>query len=225
MINHLEIIYDDHIDELYLSLNNGLLIGDFDLYYKIYHYLQTFNNSVKLRFNGTVLDKNNFIFLDLSHPLAITKNLSQTTSSIYYQAIMHYLKQQLDVLDLETLLCNYFQSNHIDGEIKQFNFNKFIELCLDINFGLTDKQKLDLIINYAISENKIVFLLTNDYISNNQNIISFTHKIQNCNVFVDYNQVFSYDLDSLITIYEQENLTNIDRNLMRDRLLNTYFMK
>ena len=45
------------------------------------------------------------------------------------------------------------------------------------------------------------------------------------NIFFEQHQIFSYDIDSLATIYQKDNLQAIDNKELKVKLSETYFIK
>lgn len=122
MINELEVIYNDHIDTIYFTNHNGLLVSDYNLYYNAYLQLTTFNNkSIEIRINGNKIDKTNFLLLDLSNPTLIKNNLSESKSSSYMEYVYDTLEQKIDPYEIEVMLEEYLQSKEVNYDLKQFS--------------------------------------------------------------------------------------------------------
>lgn len=226
MINELEVIYNDHIDTIYLTNHNGLLVSDYNLYYDAYQQLTTFNNkSIEIRINGNKIDKTNFLLLDLSNPTLIKNNLSESKSSSYKEYVYDTLGQKIDPYEIEVMLEEYLQSKEVNYDLKQFSLQKFIDTFLEVSGTMKFDDKIKSILSSNIFNDKYVFVLTDQEFTSSDNVFFFSKKVMDFNIFFEQHQIFSYDIDSLATIYQKDNLQAIDNKELKVKLSETYFIK
>lgn len=226
MINELEVIYNDHIDTIYLTNHNGLLVSDYNLYYDAYQQLTTFNNkSIEIRINGNKIDKTNFLLLDLSNPTLIKNNLSESKSSSYMEYVYDTLGTKIDPYEIEVMLEEYLQSKEVNYDLKQFSLQKFIDTFLEVSGTIKFEDKIKCILSSNIFNNKYVFVLTDQEFASSDNVFFFSKKVMDFNIFFDQHPIFSYDIESLATIYLKDNLQAIDNKDLKVKLSETYFIK